>query len=220
MQDKQILSKYLSPPAVDKILVLLNKHRVVLRISRARSSKLGDYRPPRNGLPHRISVNHNLNPHEFLITLIHELAHLECWLEFGKHAKPHGREWNLLFKKLLNDFNEPDLFPENIRQAIALYTHPGTSLHQGNDVLKRALKLFDPIADLLTVEAIANGEIFIFRKRRYRKIQLVRKRIKCMCLNDNRLYSFVPFTQVLPDHESLPCSGSSLENKINFVVQK
>jgi SprT protein len=45
----------------------------------ARSSKLGDYRPPQRGLPHRISVNHNLNQHEFLITLIHEMAHLLCW---------------------------------------------------------------------------------------------------------------------------------------------
>ncbi len=184
---------------VSKVLLMFREHRAVLRITRARSSKIGDYRPPRNRLPHRISVNHNLNPHEFLLTLIHELAHMECWLRYGKHAKPHGSEWNMIFKKLLNEFDKPGLFPENIRQAIAQFSQHGLSFQQGNEALKRALRSFDSISDLPTVEEIDNSEIFTYHNRRYRKIHKVRKRIKCMCLNDNKLYTFGPFTRVIPD---------------------
>lgn len=198
MKDKQILSKYLPPSVVDKILLILTENKAILRISKTRASKLGDYRPPANGQPHRISVNHDLNPYEFLITLIHEIAHMKCWQQYGKKAKPHGQEWNMLFKKLLNDFNKPGLFPENISEAINFYTRPDTTLQQGQDALKNALKSFEPDTDQLTVEGIPNGETFVYRNQVFEKIEKARKRIKCRRLKDNRLYAFDPLVGVLP----------------------
>ena len=40
---------------------------------------------------HRISVNGNLNKYSFLITLIHELAHLLTFTQYKNRVDPHGR---------------------------------------------------------------------------------------------------------------------------------
>ena len=43
---------------------------------------------------HRISVNENLNPYAFLITLLHEVAHMTTWEKHRlrmRRCRPHGR---------------------------------------------------------------------------------------------------------------------------------
>ena len=79
MQDKyrSILEKYLPAQSLDYIHPWLVEHKVQLRISRRRITKTGDYRPPVRHRQHRISVNGDLNKQEFLITLVHEMDHLD-----------------------------------------------------------------------------------------------------------------------------------------------
>lgn len=165
-------------------------------------SKLGDYRPPHRGMPHRISVNHNLNHHEFLSTLLHEMAHLLCCEKYGRRVKPHGKEWKQAYKELLPDICGPGIFPEDIEQAFAVFFHPRTSYRRGNEVLKLAFRKYDPGSDLKAIEEIPEGDSFIYHHRTFRKIQRVRTRYKCICLNNNRLYSFSPLAQVMPQETS------------------
>jgi SprT protein len=199
MEAKTVLSKFLPASCVDKVHDWLKQHHAVLRITRARESKLGDYRPPQRGLPHRISVNNNLNPHEFLITLVHEMAHLLCWEKYGRRAKPHGQEWKLAYKDLLPQICDPAVFPEDIQQALTLYFHPRTSYRKGNEVLKQVLRKYDPASIFIAVEDISEGDRFLYHRRVFRKMHKVRKRFQCLCLNNNRLYSFSPLAQVLPE---------------------
>lgn len=200
MTDRQILSKYLHPEGIEKTFDLLRQHKTVLRISGSRSSKLGDFRPQHRDLPHRISVNHDLNPHEFLITLLHELAHMVCWANHGKRVKSHGKEWKQTFRMLYQDFYEPDVIPEDVHQAMLLFFDPKTSYRGGNEILKRTLGKYDPESELIAIENIPDGETFTYHKRTFRKLEKVRKRYKCICLNNKRLYSFNPLAQVMsPD---------------------
>jgi SprT protein len=198
MEDKALLSKFLPESCAGKVHDWFMKHHAVLRITSARASKLGDYRPPQKGLPHRISVNHNLNPHEFLITLVHEMAHLICWQKYGRRAKPHGSEWKTAFKELLYEICTPDTFPNDIQQAIDFYFSPTTSNRRGNEKLKLALRKYDAGSELIAIENIPEGNTFIYHRRTFRRMHKVRKRFQCLCLNNNRLYSFSPLAQVLP----------------------
>lgn len=202
MEGKKILSKFLHPACVDAVHDWLNRRHAALKITSARSSKLGDYRPPFKGLPHRISVNHNLNPHEFLITLIHEMAHLSCHEKYGRRAKPHGKEWKQEFRELFYDLKAPDVLPTDVREAMKLFFDPGITYRRGNAILKRVLKKYDPLTALLAVEDVADGNIFIFNRRTFRKVRRIRTRYQCICLNNNRMYSFSPMAQVLPEEET------------------
>lgn len=202
MEGKQILSKYLHPACVDSVYDWLNRHHAALKITSARSSKLGDYRPPFKGLPHRISVNNNLNRHEFLITLIHEMAHLSCHEKYGRRAKPHGKEWKLQFRELFYDLKAPDVLPADLQDAMKLFFDPANSYRKGNTILKPVLKKYEPHSALLAVEDVSDGSIFIFNRRAFRKMRRIRTRYQCICLNNNRMYSFSPLAQVLPEEKT------------------
>jgi SprT protein len=201
MEDKNLLSKFLPEPCIDKVYQWLKLHKAVLRITSARISKLGDYRPPHRGKPHRISVNHNLNRHEFLSTLVHEMAHLICWEKYGRRTKPHGKEWKLAYSELLPDICGPGIFPDDIEQAFTVFFHPRTSYRRGNEVLNLAFRKYNPDSALKAIEEIPEGDSFVYRRRIFRKMKRVRTRYKCICLSNNRLYSFSPLAQVMP-HET------------------
>ena len=103
--NSDILKKYIPENAVEKVIELLNTYQPQIKISRSRTTKLGDYRPPQGNIKiHRISVNHDLNSYAFLVTLLHELAHLVTWQNHKRKAKPHGTEWKNAFKSLLIPF--------------------------------------------------------------------------------------------------------------------
>ena len=84
---RSILQKYIPVDAVDMVFEMIRQYKVHLKVSRKRSSKLGDYRSPHNGNGHQITVNHDLNPYAFLITLVHEFAHLLTWEKYRNKVR-------------------------------------------------------------------------------------------------------------------------------------
>ncbi|MDM1295119.1 sprT domain-containing protein [Sphingobacterium sp. N143] len=201
MQDySATLKKYMPEEAAPIISSWINHTGCLFKISRTRSTKLGDYRAPFKGSPHRISVNHDLNPYSFLITTIHEFAHLQTWNKYQHHVKPHGTEWKNNFKELMDPFLKLDIFPVDISQAIKNYmANPAasscTDLH-----LFRTLKAYDTVnATALTVESLEDGHFFRLKNgRSFQRIEKIRKRYKCMELTSKRMYLFNPIAEVFP----------------------
>ena len=87
-----ILEKYLPQAAVSAAFELIKTHNVHLKIVNERVTRHGDYRKMPNG-QHKITVNASLNKYRFLITLVHEIAHLAAFAKYGRFIKPHGLEW-------------------------------------------------------------------------------------------------------------------------------
>src|SRR3954466_9080666 len=105
------LQHYLPPLTFEPVLQYLHLYQVHLTVARERKSILGDYRHRTHASNHRISVNGNLNKYAFLITLLHELAHLLTFEKFGHKAAAHGREWKTIFGELLASFIQQEVFP-------------------------------------------------------------------------------------------------------------
>ena len=95
------LRRWIPSAAAPLILEYLNHYQVHLTITRERKSVLGDYRHATRDQNHRISVNGNLNHWSFLITLIHELAHLVTFMEYSNRVQSHGKEWKTIYRKML-----------------------------------------------------------------------------------------------------------------------
>src|SRR5829696_8729604 len=117
------LQDYLPPDTFHSVLAYLNQYKVHLTVARERKSILGDYRHRTQAQNHRISVNGSLNKYAFLITLLHELAHLLAFENFGNRITPHGREWKNVFGKLLAQFIEHNIFPEDIKTSLMKSLH-------------------------------------------------------------------------------------------------
>ena len=114
----QALKSYLPENSFEQVAYFLQHHKVHLTITRQRESVLGDYRNAVNGKNHRISVNGNLNKFSFLITLLHELAHLLAFENYGNRILAHGKEWKLVYSSLLKDFINKKIFPPDVESAL------------------------------------------------------------------------------------------------------
>lgn len=194
----EYLSKFIPPAAVPQVLSYLNQYSVHLTVTRERKTVLGDYRHAIGHHTHRISVNSNLNRFAFLITLIHELAHLVTFMQHGNRVQAHGREWKNLYALLLKDFLLLRIFPADIEAALKESIHDLPASSCADENLMRVLKKYDDAsAGLVMVEQIEEGKIFdIGEGRLFRKGKKLRKRFQCVEINTGKLYLFSPVYEV------------------------
>ena len=167
-------------------------------ISGNRKSKFGDYRPPFAGKGHRISVNYNLNQYAFLITTVHEFAHLKTWEEHKNKVKPHGLTWKNNFKTLMQPFFIMDFFPEDIKRAITSYlSNPGASSCTDLNLFRTLQKYDDIKEDHMVIEHLPEKTLFsISSGRVFKKGEKLRKRYRCVEESSGRVYLFNPLAEV------------------------
>lgn len=202
------LCPYMPEAAAPIISAWINDTGCQFRISRSRKTKLGDYTAPFRGSTHKISVNHDLNPYAFLITTIHEFAHLKTWQQYQHHVKPHGREWKQHYKDLMAPFLQLDIFPPDILQAIQQYMENPAASSCTDIHLYRILRKYDADNSAQdTVESIPANSIFRLQNgRTFQKGEKLRKRYKCIEPSTGRTYLIHPIAEVvlLEDTASIP----------------
>lgn len=189
-KDRDSLANYIPEATVEPITEWLQKNKVELKISRARKTKLGDYRVARNGDSPRISVNHDLNKYAFLITLVHEMAHAEAWKNksFFRRSKPHGSEWQQAFSKMMQPFLNEDVFPETLLPTVKNYFIKPKASSVSDRHLMMALRAFDSPSIHPHLSDLVAGDQFIFRGVSYEIVKKLRTRFQCRNLQNNRVY--------------------------------
>lgn len=192
------LQSFLPAGTYEAVLHYLQFYRVHLTVARERKSILGDYRHRHGQKAHRISVNGNLNPYSFLITLLHELAHLLTFETYGNKVAAHGKEWKLLFGQLLARFIEQDVFPADIKAVLLQSLRNPAASSCADETLLRTLKGYDEKNDNAQfVESLPEGTLFRTHDGRiFRKGEKMRKRFRCVEMETNRTYLFSPVYEV------------------------
>ncbi|HSZ84655.1 MAG TPA: SprT-like domain-containing protein [Puia sp.] len=194
------LKKFIPEESAQLALDYLHQFKVHLTITRERKTVLGDYRHAVNGKNHRISINGSLNKFSFLITLIHELAHLVTFMEYGNRVQAHGKEWKLLYRKILEDFLKLNIFPEDILAALKKSLHDLPASSCADEPLMRVLRRYDLKKDSsLLVEQIAEGALFKMDDGSvFKKGKKLRKRFQCTEVSTGKLYLFSAIYEVKP----------------------
>lgn len=198
MNKTEVLAQYMPPAAAPIIAKWIDYFNCEFKISKNRTTKLGDYRHPFKGSGHKISVNNDLNPYSFLVTTVHEFAHLLTWNEHKNKVKPHGTEWKTNFKKMMNPFFEISVFPPEIHQTIVNYLNNPAASSCTDLSLARALKKYDTHLHTTRVEDLQMGVVFVLKDgRKFVKGERLRKRFRCECLDNGKIYLFNPLAEVL-----------------------
>ncbi|TAF46581.1 MAG: sprT domain-containing protein [Sphingobacteriales bacterium] len=195
-----ILEKYIPEAAAPCIAQWINDYKCQFKISRSRSTKLGDYTPPQQGKGHKISVNHNLNKYAFLVTTVHEFAHLHTWNQHQNKVPPHGAEWKANFKTLMHPFFVLDVFPPDLKKVIVQYLqNPAASSCSDISLLKALNQHNINEQPVFTVESLPLNSLFEFKPGKvFKKTERVRKRYKCIEVSTNLVYLFSPLAEVKP----------------------
>lgn len=186
-----VLSKYLPDHAVEPLFELIKMNSVHLKIVNERQTRHGDYRKALNG-KHEITVNANLNKYRFLITLVHEIAHLVAFEKFGRFIKPHGNEWKMTFQRLMLPFIRPEIFPHSVLPLVANHFKNPTASSDTDARLAFALKQFDERkADVYFIHEVPSGSMFRIKNGRvFRKKGLRVKRYECLEVKTGKLFLF------------------------------
>lgn len=197
-RNASILVKYIPEPSVPLIARWIVEYDFKLKIKRERSTKLGDYASPRNGLNHTITINFNLNKYAFLVTLVHEVAHLVTFNTHRNTVAPHGSEWKQNFQQLMHEFLNTDVFPPDVLYALRKYLQNPAAASCTDSNLLRTLKLYDENADAIVfLEYLPYKTHFLYNENRlFEKGERIRKRFRCKELATGAIYLFNPLTEV------------------------
>lgn len=192
------LEQFLPPGTYEPVLQYLHFYKVHLTVAKERKTILGDYRHRTGIHSHRISVNGNLNQYSFLITLLHELAHLLTFEKWGNKVASHGKEWKTIFGKLLAQFIEHNIFPEDIKHALLQSLHNPAASSCADEILLRTLKKYDTQqSSSHFVESLPEGALFKTHDGRiFKKGEKMRKRFRCVEVATKRMYLFSPVYEV------------------------
>jgi hypothetical protein len=192
----ELLQKYMPRAAVEPVFNLIKRYNVHLKIVNERVTRHGDYKRLPNGA-HRITVNANLNPYRFLITLVHEIAHLVAFEEFGKRIKPHGKEWKHIFQQMMLPFIRPEIFPSNLLPLLANHFKNPKASSDTDSKLSLALKQYDPPNDKNFIFEIPYGGTFrLYNGKLFKRGNKRVKRYECIDLSNGRVYLFNPNAEV------------------------
>lgn len=184
----KVLSHFVVEGSENYLVQLLIDFKVQLKITRPRSTKFGDYRPPSAGKGHRITVNGNLNKYAFTVTLVHEIAHLVAFEKHGNRHQPHGVEWKNHFKTLLMPLLEAPLFPRNIRIAALRYIQNPSASSCTDPLLFRSLHLTDN-ENLLLLERLPLNTVFVLENGRiFIKGEKLRRWYRCVEFKTGKIF--------------------------------
>lgn len=192
------LNSFLPVGTYDAVEEYLRIYKIHLTITQHRKSILGDYRHRTHFSNHRISVNGSLNKYAFLITLLHEIAHLLTFEKYSNKVMAHGNEWKTIYRSLLKQFVENRIFPSDIeKELLTSLKNPAASSCAEDDLI-RVLRKYDVNTNgYKLVEEIPPNSFFKLDDGKiFKKGEKQRKRFRCEEVRTGKVYLFSPVYEV------------------------
>jgi len=184
-----ILEKHVPANAVHYCLDLWSVLPFHFKVTRKRSSKLGDYRYDRRNRSHTITVNYDLNPYSFLITYVHEYAHLLTTERNGRNVQAHGSEWKSNFRELMLPVMTDLIFPPAVLSPLKKHMKKPKASTYADNALLLALRQFDNNDHgLVPLSLLQEGDVFEFNRNMYTKLNARRTRILCQQSSTKKKY--------------------------------
>ncbi len=194
-----IFTKHLPDPAVEYCFQLWEKQVFSFEVTASRKSKLGDFRYRKDRKIQTITLNGDLNPYQFLLTYIHEVAHLHAFLRFGMTIPPHGIEWKITFQQLMAPLLHERVFPIDL--LVPLRNHmrnPKASSAADLFLMREMLKYDHPNGNTgeRFLSEVRPGSKFSLAGRIFEKGETRRTRVVCLELSSGKKFLIAQLARV------------------------
>jgi hypothetical protein len=201
-QLRSIFQTHLPQTAIPYCYSLWQKIPFSFKVLRPRTSKLGDFRYRKDRKIQTITINADLNPFQFLLTYIHEVAHLHAFEKYGTTHSPHGQEWKKEFQFLMEPVLNDLVFPKDI--LIPLRSHmrnPSASSARDLFLMKEMSKYDKPTLsneEEIFLSDLMPGRQFTLSGRKFKKGETRRTRVLCEEVDSGRKYLVSRLAKVKP----------------------
>ncbi|MDX1963880.1 MAG: SprT-like domain-containing protein [Pirellulales bacterium] len=177
----EVVREFLPPSAAPLVQQILAEVPCLVVPVKTRKSKHGDHRPGHYDRFSQITVNVCGNSYQFLITLLHELAHAAIHAQHGLRVQPHGREWKRCFADYLR--RAWDLFPADLQIPLRRQFPLPSSSSFRDVALQQALRKYDTLDERPMVAELPTGTLFsLDGKRIFRLGPQLRSCFRCNTL--------------------------------------
>jgi hypothetical protein len=193
MDNWSLIEPYILKRSYSLVKPIIKDFKGIIKLSKPRKSKLGDFRAQKNGET-SISINNDLKPDAFLVTLLHEIAHYYVYHLDTKIAKAHGEEWKNRFRNLISPFLDKDIFRTNVQLALKnQIASPKASCGASVELMKA----FNPDLETRnTIEKLPFGCHFQLKNGKKFKLGVKRKtRYECSELNSGIIFTIHPLVE-------------------------
>ena len=191
MSSKKNIKNLLSPFFHDSIITyvegLIDFHKVQFTLSKPRKTKLGDYRAMPKKNTFLITVNNDLNPVQFLITVLHELAHHVTFTKYKNFVKPHGKEWKQEYQRIFMPLILDENIDDSLKKMFAAHIQNPKATSYSDVHLNNYLNSTFNSEVTRVIDAPMNKP-FVLGKRTFVKEKKLRTRFLCVDLGNNKKY--------------------------------
>ena len=173
---------------------ILAANPILVRVVRRRKTKHGDHQVTGSRDFSIITVNASGNQWQFVLTLLHEIAHAQVAHQTMHRVAPHGKEWKLAFRELLH--SHCHLFPPDLADPVMDYARNPLYSADSHRALMAALRKHDTLDLRPTVQDLALGQLFsLDGKTVLVRQRLLRKWFRCTT-TDGRALRVSPMARV------------------------
>lgn len=194
-----IFAKHLPSSAVPYCLQLWEKVPFQFQITKSRKSKLGDFRYRRDRKIQTITINGDLNLYQFLLTLIHEIAHLHSFTKFGINTAPHGIEWKKTFAELMIPVLSEKIVPIDLLIPLRNHMRNPKASSSGDLFLMKEMSKYDVPSQenkSIFLSDLKPGNKFVLAGREFEKGETRRTRVLCLEVKSGRKFLIAQLAKV------------------------
>lgn len=197
----EILTHHLPEKAVPYCVDLWKKEPFKFQIAANRKTKLGDFRYRSDRPIQTITINRDLNTYQFLLTFIHEVAHLHAFQKYGRTISPHGKEWKSTFQELMDPLFNLQAFPRDL--AIPLRNHlKNPKATSSSDLfLVKEMSKYDQNPEALQeifLSDLMPGKRFLLSGREFEKGKSRRTRVVCVEIKTGNNFLIAQLAKIKP----------------------
>jgi len=183
-----ILNTHIPAPAVPYCLQLWQSNPFKFKLRKARQTKIGDF-SCKHGQTPQITVNNDLHPYLFLITYVHEVAHLHVHQQHGHRVEAHGEEWKNTFRELMVPVMTPEIFSDKILRGLKHHMmNPKASTYSDTELTELLRSVDAKWSRATLLSEIPEGSLFGLQGKWFRKGALQRTRVLCLELKTKRKF--------------------------------
>lgn len=201
-QLRNIFEKHIPTAAISYCLDLWQKTPFSFKVQKPRSSKLGDFRYRKDRKIQTITINSDLNSFQFLLTYIHEVAHLRTFEKYGNAHSPHGIEWKKEFQYLMWPILDDSVFPKDILIPLRYHMQNPAATSSRDLFLVKEMSKYDlaneVISDQVFLSDLVTGKEFLLSGRKFKKGETKRTRVLCEEVGSGKKYLVSRLAKVKP----------------------